>query len=83
MVVLLEEKPVSSKGSHGGKRGGAGRPKTDRDDVTVKMDRTVVARARYVADIRGMTLAEFLTEGVRPFVDREFAKATEAKGGKP
>ena len=62
---------------HGGKRPGAGRPKSERDDVTVKLDRGVVARARYVAEIRGVTLAEYLSEAVRPIVDRDFGKAAK------
>jgi hypothetical protein len=44
------------------------------------MDRSVVARARYVAEIRGITLAEYLSEGVRPFVDRDFGKAAKPTG---
>jgi hypothetical protein len=67
-------------GHHGGKRPGAGRPKSERDDVTVKLDRGVVARARYVAEIRGVTLAEYLTEAVRPVVDRDFGKAAKPTG---
>jgi hypothetical protein len=67
-------------GQHGGQRPGAGRPKSDRDDVSVKLDRTVVARARFVAELRGVTLAEYLTEAVRPVVDRDFAKAARDEG---
>lgn len=63
--------------SRGGKRPGAGRPKSVRDDVTVKMDRAVVARARFVADLRGLTLAEYLSEAVRPVVDRDFTKEAQ------
>ena len=64
---------------HGGKRPGAGRPKSDRDDMTVKMDRTIVARARFVADLRGQTLTEYLSEAVRPIVDRDFAQAAKTE----
>ncbi len=67
-------------GPRGGKRPGAGRPKSERDDVTVKMDRGVVARARYVAEIRGVTLAEYLSDAVRPIVDRDFGKAAKPTG---
>lgn len=66
--------------SRGGKRLGAGRPKSERDDVTVKMARAVVARARFVADLRGLTLAEYLSEAVRPVVDQDFAKAAQPTG---
>ena len=76
-VGLLESRDVA-KGMHGGRRPGSGRPKGERDDITVKLERSIVARARYVADIRGITLAEYLSESLRPVVDRDFAKA--AKG---
>ena len=66
--------------AHGGKRTGAGRPKSGRDDVTVKMDRGVVARARYVAEVRGVTLAAYLSEAVGPVVDRDFGKAADPTG---
>ena len=36
---------TEGKGKRGGKRFGAGRPPSDRDDVPVKVDRDVVARA--------------------------------------
>jgi hypothetical protein len=45
--------------------------------VAVKIDRGIVARARYVADIRGISLAEYLSEAVRATVDRDFSKAAE------
>jgi hypothetical protein len=51
-----------------------GRPKTERDDVSVKLDRGVVSRAKLVAAARGLTLAEYLSELTRGPVDRDFAK---------
>ena len=45
--------------------------------MTVKMDRAIVARARFVADLRGLTLTEYLSEAIRPIVDRDFAKAAK------
>ena len=65
---------------HGGKRAGAGRPRSGRDDVAVKLDRGIVARARYVADLRGVTLAEYLSEAVRAIVDRDFGKVANPTG---
>lgn len=53
-----------------------GRPATsERDDVTVKIDRKVKSKAQYVADQRGIPLAEYLSEIVRPVAERDFAKA--------
>lgn len=56
-----------------------GRPATsDRDDVTVKVDRHVAAKLRYVAEQKGVALAELLTDILRPIADREFEKATKS-----
>jgi hypothetical protein len=51
-----------------------GRPAGERDDVSVKLDRAVVGKARAVATHEGTTLAEFLTEMVRGQVDRKYAQ---------
>jgi hypothetical protein len=51
-----------------------GRPKTERDDVSVKLDRGVVSRAKIVAAARSLTLAEYLSELTRGPVDRDFVK---------
>ena len=51
-----------------------GRPKTERNDVSVKLDRGVVSRAKIVAAARGLTLAEYLSELTRGPVDRDFVK---------
>jgi hypothetical protein len=63
----------------------AGRPATStRDDVVVKIDRGIVAKARYVADTRGIPLAEYLSEALRPVVGRDFdrtVRGSEAEGG--
>ena len=51
-----------------------------RDDIAVKLDRSVVADARYVAYKRGISLAQYLTDIVRPMVAKDFQQVT--KGGK-
>ena len=57
-----------------------GRPAiSERDDVTVRLDRQVAAKLRYVAEARGISLAEILTEFLRPIADREFDRITKAK----
>lgn len=74
MTVLVEcpETPMAEK-----KRG---RPATsDRKDVSVKIDVEVKAMAQYVAVKRGVDLAQYLTESLRPTVQRDFNK--ESKGG--
>jgi hypothetical protein len=52
-----------------------GRKRINRDDKTVKLDRAVVHKAKFIADIRGQSLAEYLTEIVKPIVDRDWPKA--------
>jgi hypothetical protein len=65
-VATIVEQDIMAKGR--------GRPKTDRDDVTVKLDRTIATRAKMVAASRSVTLAEYLSELTRSAVDRDFAK---------
>jgi hypothetical protein len=48
-----------------------------RDDVTVKMDAQTVRKAKMVAAGRGITLAEYLTQIVRPVVDRDLEEETK------
>jgi hypothetical protein len=64
-----------------------GRPKVDRDDVTVKLDRVMASRAKAIANFRGIPVAELLTEIVRLPIDRAYAQmireldaGTKAKG---
>lgn len=77
---VLERSKVAK--DHGGKRPRAGRPATsERDDVTVKVDRSLVAKARYVAEIRGIPLAEYLTAAALATVEKDFTEAV--KSGPP
>jgi hypothetical protein len=39
-----------------------GRPKTDRDEVTVKLDRALAQQAKLIAGRRGVTVGELLTD---------------------
>ena len=64
----------------------AGRPKkSERNDISVKLDRAVVGKAKMVATHRGVSVAELLSEAVRPVIDRAYAamlrelEASEAK----
>ena len=63
----------------------AGRPAiSTRDDVAVKLDRNVVAKARFVAETKRVPLAEYLSEALRPIVGKDFdriVRATETEGG--
>lgn len=61
---------------------------SDRIDTAVKLDADVVRKAKIVAAYRGQTLADYLSESLGSFVDRdletEHAKETSSKpkGGK-
>jgi hypothetical protein len=74
MVVNTEESPMD-RIQHNGVRPGRGRPKTNRDNISVKMDRTLAAKAQCLARLKGITLAEFISESVRSKVERDFTKA--------
>jgi hypothetical protein len=52
-----------------------GRPKTsDRHDVSIKFDKILAGRARLIAQGRGVTMAEYLSESARPIIDRDYAR---------
>ena len=53
-----------------------GRPKGDRNDVTVRIDAQLKMDAETIANRRGMDLNVFLSEFLRPLIDKE--KAIEA-----
>lgn len=73
MATALVDSPMKQKK--------AGRPATStRDDVVVKVDRGVIAKARYVADNRRIPLAEYLSEVLRPTVGKDFDRTTQAAG---
>lgn len=62
---------------------------TKRNDVSVKLDAEIVAEAKMVAASLDITLAEYLSEMIRPLVradlERETARRglTRPKGSKP
>lgn len=62
-----------------------GRPKSDRDDVTVKVDRVIVSRLKQVAGYRGVTVAELISDILRAPTSKIFNEMLresdkEAKG---
>lgn len=53
----------------------AGRPKTsERSDVSIKFDKVLAGRARIIAQGKGITMAEYLSEMCQPIIDRDYAK---------
>lgn len=52
-----------------------GRPKrSERDDVTVKIDRAIVGMAKAIATSRGITLAELLSESLEGPISKSYAQ---------
>ncbi len=52
-----------------------GRPKTSvRHDVSIKFDKILAGKARLIAQGKGVSMAEYLTETTRPIIDRDYAK---------
>lgn len=49
--------------------------KQRRDDQAVKLDRRLVAKAQLIAKVRGISVAEYLSELVRPHIEKDFPKA--------
>lgn len=61
-----------------------GRPKrSERDDITVKVDRTIVGRARTLASYRGVSVAELISEALRAPLSKmwnEMVRESEKEG---
>jgi hypothetical protein len=56
--------------------------KPKRDDKAVKIDRLLADKATFIANRKGVTTAEFISELIRSSVEKEFAKmARETKEG--
>jgi hypothetical protein len=51
-----------------------GRPKTDADNVTVKIDRALGMKAKLIASHRGLAAADLLNELLQVPVDRAYAQ---------
>lgn len=73
MAALATERPTMAK-----KAARAGRPK--RDDVAVKLERTLVDKARLVASRRETTLAGYLSDLLRGPVEKDFIETVREMG---
>ena len=74
MSMVLEQRRMAPK--RAGKK---------RDDVAVKVDRTLADKAKLIASRRGITMAEYLTDLIRGPIERDFVKTIKdmTEGGKP
>src|SRR4051794_9251864 len=51
-----------------------GRPKSERQDVSIKFDKVLAGKARLISQGRGVSMAEYLTEMTKPLIDRDYAR---------
>lgn len=75
MIEMLEPRTMGKK---------MGRPTTDRDDVSAKIDRAIMSKAKLIAADRGVTAAQLLSELLAGPIDRAYAemlRRLDAKGG--
>lgn len=76
-MVAVENKAMGTKASEG-KRG---RPKeSERNDVSVKIDRTLVGKARLVATHKGISMAQLLSDIIKGPLDRFYAQMVRELG---
>ena len=59
---------------HSGMAKMKGRPKGDRDDIPVKLDRKLAGMAKAIATARGGTVGEYLSELTSAPIHRDYAK---------
>jgi hypothetical protein len=65
MLSVAEKTQVAKK---------TGRPKGNRDDVTVKVARQIAAKAKLIASDRGVSVAEVLSEILESPINRAYAQ---------
>ena len=56
-------------------------PKGPRNDIAVKIDRTLADKAKLVASRRGTTLAQYLSDMIRGPVEKDFSKTVKEMEG--
>jgi hypothetical protein len=57
-----------------------GRPKSERDDVTVKIDRSLVGMAKLIATRKGVSVAELLSDLLQGPLDQAYAEMLRELG---
>lgn len=51
-----------------------GRPTTGRDDITVKVDRDVARKLKFIASEQRRTIAEIVSEQIKPYAEKMYAQ---------
>lgn len=77
MASLTAERDMAAK-----KRSEPQAEHEKRDDMAVKIDRSLVNKARLVASQRKITLAEYISDLIRIPVERDFSKTVRDMGEK-
>lgn len=65
MTIDLEQDEMAKK---------PGRPKSDRDEGTCKVDRALLAKARLIASDRKISIGEVMSMASQVWIEREWAK---------
>jgi len=65
---------MSTVAEHRGMAKLRGRPKGDRDDIPVKLDRKLAGMAKAIATARGATVGEYLSELTSTQIHRDYAR---------
>jgi hypothetical protein len=71
--TLLEGHPMA-KSKHGGSRPGSGRPKGERDDAVIRVERSLASKAKAIANHRGVTVAAVASELLRGPINKAYAQ---------
>jgi hypothetical protein len=59
-----------------------GRPRSGRDDASVKIERGLLMKAKLLAAHKKLTVAELLSAMLRPSIEKSFFDMTKEIGGK-
>jgi hypothetical protein len=54
-----------------------------RNDEAVRIRNDVIAKARVVASFENKSIADYISDTLRPIVDRDFARHIKKHSGKP
>lgn len=77
MLAVQATEPMAKKKSGGSKMG---RPTTGRNDVTAKIDADVMKLVKAASSLSGKTVAQYLSEAVRPIAERDVKRLTSHLG---
>lgn len=77
MLAAQATDPMGKKKTGGSK---IGRPTTGRNDVTAKIDAEVMKMVKAASSLSGKTVAQYLTDVVRPIAEKDVKRLTSHIG---